>query len=777
MAITPKFISQVLGLPLPEDADRQLSRIIIDSRSLTLPAETLFIALRSRNNDGHRFINHLLKLGVRNFIVEKIPDEIYNNGGANFFVVDNTLEAMRTLAAAKREDSKSIVVALTGSAGKTITKELLYNKLNRQYKIVRSPRSYNSQIGVPLTLLEIEKDTEIALVEVGISLPGEMERQESIVRPDIVVFTPMNDEHDRNFTSHKEKIFEKTLLAKNAKKIVSLGSENDVLELLRETDADIEIVADTDFTFVQRCEALAQRTSTLLCAQESAECEKPYIVRTRLNVIEGMNNCKIILDSFTPDIVSLRGALDFMKRQGGDFTRTLILDTDNAIDDVKLYRDLIDEYVINKIITIGKRRLSENIDPSTDYISFDDINDFMAKMSANDFSDEIILMRGAVENGFDSIYSMLEAKQHETVMEVNLDAIIANFNFFRSKIDSTTGIICMLKAGGYGNGSVELARTLQSQGAAYLAVAVVDEGVELRRAGITMPIIVLNPRAQNHRMMIEYRLEPAIYSFNMLNQVIENAARYGVKNYPIHIKLETGMRRLGFVENELSLLGERLAQCREIKVNTVFSHLACADDPTEDEYTFRQYTLFDRCCDNLENRLGYKPKRHILNSTGIIRFPKQQKDFVRLGIGLYGIPTLFDGSESELQNVASLSSVIISIKRWPAGESVGYNRLGKLDRDTTVATIPIGYADGLNRHLGCGNASFYVNGSLCPTVGNICMDICMIDVTDVDCQVGDRVEIFGENVTAIDLANRLDTIPYEILTSISPRVKRVYFRE
>ncbi len=363
-------------------------------------------------------------------------------------------------------------------------------------------------------------------------------------------------------------------------------------------------------------------------------------------------------------------------------------------------------------------------------------------------------------------------------MEVNLDAMVHNFNFFRSKVKPSTGIVCMLKAHGYGAGSVELARTLQEQGAAYIAVAVVDEGIELRRCGVTMPIIVLNPRVYDFRTLYLYDLEPEVYSFELLEQLCDHFAEYGEDvRFPIHLKIDTGMRRLGFLEEDMPRVAAMLSETRHIYAKTVFSHLACADEPSEDDYTLKQFAIFNRCYEILSKTLPYHVKRHILNSTGIMRFPEHQYDFVRLGIGLYGIPTMYDGSMSELRNVSRLTSTVISIKHWKAGDTVGYNRRGRLTRDSVIATVPIGYADGIDRHLGYGNASFAINGHLCPTVGSICMDICMIDVTDAVCEVGDRVEIFGDTITPQMLADTLTTIPYEILTSISPRVKRIYYRE
>lgn len=402
----------------------------------------------------------------------------------------------------------------------------------------------------------------------------------------------------------------------------------------------------------------------------------------------------------------------------------------------------------------------------------------LASLSPSDFDHELIMVKGMPESGLDRIVRMLEARTHETVLEVNLDALIGNFNFYRSKLRRETGIVAMVKASGYGAGAYELAKTLQSRGAAYLAVAVLDEGIDLRNAGITMPIMVLNPKVLNYRLLFSNRLEPEIYGFDILNEIIAEARKLGVHDYPVHIKLDTGMHRLGFLEDDLPEVIDIIRRQDNIRVSSVFSHLATADCPDMDDYTTMQLETFERCSKQITDAFPYRVKRHILNTAGIIRFPRYQYDMVRLGIGLYGVPVLNDGSEAPLRQVSTLRSPIISIKRWDAGTTIGYGRRGVLTRPSLVATVPIGYADGINRHMGCGRVSFIVNGVKCPTVGSICMDICMIDVTDVpDVSVGDSVEIFGEANPAAALSQPLGTIPYEILTSVSPRVPRLYFSE
>lgn len=761
--------------------DMIISDLMIDSRSVTRPESTLFVALKSPNNDGHRYITQLACRGVSNFVVETVPDSLAGNQDLNFIIVSDTLEALQKIGRFCRRQSAARFIAITGSRGKTTVKEMIFQALAGKCNVSRSPRSYNSQIGVPLSLWQTQ-GCDIAVIEAGISRKGEMEKLESIIKPEIGIITSITGEHDSGFCSKTEKICEKIRLFKDASTIIYNVDDPEISESVSALPGSKNLVGihlgmDGDPQGnAKYAEALLGQLGYGSAYNEMAGRLRP--VKTRLNVIEGVNNCKLIFDGFTNDTLSLRSALDFMNRRTPEtLWRTLIISVSDYIGDTADIAFLMKEYSISRAIVIGRKGNWTEPLPGCRIEQFDDVAGMMSSVTANEFTDEMILLKGGCNDSLSPIYSMLEAKQHETVLEVNLDAIINNFNFFRSKVKRSTGVICMLKAHGYGAGSIELARTLQAQGAAYIAVAVVDEGIELRQAGISMPIMVLNPRAQNHKMMFDYRLEPEIYNFQMLEEIIENARRYGVTGFPVHIKLETGMRRLGFVEDEIEELGRRLSRSKEIKASTVFSHLACADDPAEDGYTQMQFDVFSRCCDRLDAILPAKPKRHILNSTGILRFPQWQYDFVRLGIGLYGIPTVFDGSESEIRNVSTLSSVIISIKRWPAGTTIGYNRRGILQRDSVIATVPIGYADGLDRHLGYGNSEMIVNGHRCRTVGSICMDICMIDVTDVECAVGDHVEIFGDTVSPMEFASALGTIPYEILTSISPRVKRVYYRE
>lgn len=755
MTINLSDIARRLGVERPK-TDAEIADLMIDSRSVVNPATTLFVALRTPNNDGHAFIPQLISQGVKHFIVDHIPADVASAADVVFLKVDDTLRALQAIGSMCRDRLSGTVVAITGSRGKTTLKEWIYQALSGVdgLKVSRSPRSYNSQIGVPLSLWSADADADIVLIEAGVSRKGEMEILRDIIRPDFGFLTEITSEHDDGFASREEKIREKLLLFADCG-VYRNAVDEMVSRIVAETGVeDIEVINVSDNSLNSVNEAFTRLLLRRLSLPEKL-ASKGHAVVTRLNVFDGVNNCRLILDRFTADTSSLRLALDFMRRQvPGNFKRALIINPEGFIGSEADLERAIADYGVDRVIR------SDEID--------------LAALAPDDFYNEAIMLYGA---GMEPVYAMLEAKQHETLLEVNLDSIVHNFNYFRSKVRPATGVICMLKAHGYGAGSIELARTLQAQGAAYLAVAVVDEGVELRQAGITMPIMVLNPRAQNYRVMFDYRLEPEIYSFEMLDEIARSAAKHGVSGFPVHIKLETGMRRLGFVKEDLPELARRLNAAPQIEASTVFSHLACADQPEEDDYTRSQFAYFAECCDILDAALPVRPRRHILNSTGIVRFPEMQYDFVRLGIGLYGIPTMADGSMSGLRNVSSLSSPIISLKHWPAGTTIGYNRRGRLDRDSVIATIPVGYADGIDRHLGYGNARFLINGHRCPTVGSICMDICMVDVTDVECAVGDRAEIFGDHISPIELADQLSTIPYEVICSISPRVKRLYFRD
>lgn len=825
MKYSIKEIASILniGVEMLNSPTNIISSLLTDSRSLTYPDETLFFAIRTKNNDGHHYIAPLYEKGVRNFVVERttiIPPEFDD---ANYLVVNNTCTALQSIATYHRKRFNIPVIGITGSKGKTTLKERLNQLLKDDFNIVRSPRSFNSQIGVPLSLWEMDDNTSLAIIEAGISLPDEMTSLQAMIRPTIGVWTNLGDEHSDGFISIYQKAEEKAKLLTNCDTVIYCADNNlisqsiqPILEVTHgigwsryNPDADIyisQIDKREDFSDIiykynnltsqitvplikeRDIENVLNCLAVMLCLDVdrdtiSERMERLTPIDTRLNVIEATNNCMVIADSYTSDYNSLAPALDFMSRRTTpECSMTVILSDvqHETFFQAELYR-MISELITNKGISrfIG---IGEEISMNQRYFDvnaqfFSSTKEFMENMTQSDFENEIILIKGAPEYDFKQIIDMLEAKQHQTVLQVNLDAVTHNYNFFRSRLHPDTKIVCMVKASGYGAGSDEIAKTLQDRGASYLAVAAHDEGADLRKAGITMPIMVLNPKVANYKAMFTYNLEPEVFSIDECREIIKEAEKCGITNYPVHIKIETGMNRLGFLKEQLPELINLLHSQDAITPASVFSHLSVADEPLQDDYTLRQFQYFEECCRILQDGFDHHILRHILNTTGIVRFPEYQFDMVRVGIGIYGISTVNDGSESELQPISSLHSVIISIKDLPAGTTIGYGRKGVLLRDSHIATIPIGYADGYARCFGNGNSYVYINGSLCPTIGNICMDVCMIDVTDADCKVGDSVEIFGKHIPVEVLAEARNTIPYEILTSISSRVKRVYYRE
>lgn len=822
-------VARIIGADLSssDDSTYRISRLLTDSRSLINVAGTLFFALRTSSGDGHRYLRDLYGKGVRAFVVEAVPDCAGEMPGAMFLKVHSPLDALQAVARHHRMACTGTkVIAITGSRGKTTVKEWLYRLLSPDFKVARSPRSYNSQTGVPLSLWGVDNDTDIAIIEAGISQPGEMERLEAMISPEIGVFTNIGAAHSHGFASIEEKCREKASLMNGCRKVVYCADNDLISSCLPDGPERIgwtrhnhpgarlvvtEVVKsdgqtligyswkgndgrEGQFTIPFTSErdienAIHSLAVMLLLGISPAEIETRMAtlrpVNTRLDVIDGLNDCQLIHDRYSSDITSLSLALDFMERRvTPDHSLTVILgdlDTEGK-DPAGVYAEasqLMQVLNIGRVIGIGEEIHRHAGSLPEGSVTYPSVDAFLDNVTADDFHAELILIKGSPDASLSEVERLIEKRQHETVLEINLDAVVDNFNFFRSHIKPTTGMVCMIKASGYGAGSYELAKTLQSQGATYLAVAVHDEGADLRQAGITMPIIVLNPAVDNFKSIFDNRLEPEIYSIDFLKALIEEARRCGIKEYPVHIKIDSGMHRLGFMLETLPEVIEILRSQDYVVPKSIFSHLCAADDPQEDDYTMIQFDYFDRCCDMLLSAFPErKILRHILNSTGITRFPDHQYDMVRLGIGLYGIRTMRDGSQDELRPVSTLSTSIISIKSWPAGTTIGYNRRGVLKRDSVIATVPIGYADGLNRHLGYGNSSFNVRGVLCPVVGTICMDACMIDVTDVsDVQVGDRVEIFGESVPVDVLAETLGTISYEVLASVSQRVKRVYYRE
>lgn len=806
-------------------------RYYIDSRSVIDPADAIFIPLVTNDGDGHDYVRELYKAGVREFLFSRKLGAVLKKDckDAIFHKVDDTFRALIEKAIERRVVIKDPIVAITGSRGKTIVKEWIDILLKG--KTVRSPRSYNSHIGVPLALVNMNYvPGNPVLMEVGISQKGDMLLQQALLRPDIVVLTNVTDEHDEGFSDYEEHIFEKVSLAKQSSVLVLNKNATDIIEVvnrsllpvnpflnillcdLKEETFEVEVnymgykksytYEIDDLTRSQLNDIIKtpedkENLTLALGATFSLDASKVkqalrmigslHPIHARLTVLEGINNRVLVVDNFRADTLSLMQPLDYCRRIAKGDGMSFIL-YNNLPEGMKLkYKDLLE--IGELALKYGFQR-TYVIDPEPprlwgklmekNIVCFRNINSVADEILNSRKPDKVLLFHSPYwDNGFKELIGHFQVHMNETTLEVNLDSLIHNYRFFRHHLYRDTGIICMLKAFGYGTGSVEIARCLEQQGVSMLAVAVTDEGVELREKGIRCPIMILNPRSLNHNILLSHNLEPVIYNFEMLDVFDKMIKIEGEGKIKVHIKLETGMRRLGFLSSEIDELSRRLNRLEPyIEVSTVFSHLATADCPDMDDYTLSQIRDFVTMADRLESLLGYHIKRHILNSAGILRFPEAQMDMVRLGIGLYGIKTLPDPIEEELRPIATLVTKIISLKLWSKGESVGYGRKGKLQRNSVIATLPVGYADGIDRRMGNGRVHFLVNGKKCPTVGNICMDLCMIDVTDVeDCTIGTRVEIFGESLPINEHAFALDTIPYEIIASVSKRVNRVYYRD
>ncbi len=807
------------------DRNATIDTLLTDSRSLTRPKSSLFFAINTPGgNDGHNFIRQLYDKGVKNFVATEIPSDMSEITDVNFIIVDNVIQALQAIATLTKEMDCE-VVAITGSRGKTTLKEWIFQLMEPLCEVARSPRSYNSQIGVPLSMWVIEESTKIAIIEAGISQRGEMKALSHCINPDTVIFTNIGEAHSEGFSSMEEKAREKAgLIGKNTKTVIfnkdstllseaiAPYSKGKVLFTWSTSDptADLFIfppvfkeegLTEIEYNYKGKTYSLSapvcnnadlENAAGALAFMISQKVPADIIARrfstlhkisTRLNVADGVNGCSVILDSYTSDFSSLRPAIDFMMRRKTPTQKTVLImsdimhETSGGTEIYEAIGQVIKEAGIDRFIGIGKAMCSHSHLFADGSLFFSSTEDFLNKLSPSDFISEIILLKGSSDYNFMALSEMLESRKHETVLEVNLDSIVANYNYFRSHLPATTGIVAMVKASGYGAGSYEIAKTLQDCGAAYLAVAVLDEGIDLRRNGIKMPIMVMNPKVANYKSMFANRLEPEIYSLEMLTDVIREARKNNITDYPIHLKLDTGMHRTGFISQELGKVMDIILSQNAVKLSSMFSHLATADCVDMDDYTLLQLSRFKEMTEYILSRSPYPVKRHVLNSAGILRFPEHHYDMARLGIGLYGANTLPPDIEKPLAVVSTLRTVIISIREWETEETIGYGRKGILTKKSKIATIPIGYADGMNRHFGRGNISVIVNGQEAPTVGNICMDACMIDVTGIECKVGDAVEIFGNKAPLQRLADTLDTIPYEILTSVSPRVKRVYYRE
>lgn len=829
---TIRRIASVVGgeLIVNQSVDYVIKNILFDSRLLVEPENTIFFALSSGRNDGHKYIADLYMKGIRAFVVgDTFPKSAIQNDypEADFIIVSDTLSALQKLAAYHRSQFNIPVVGITGSNGKTVVKEWLYQIMSPTMTVCRSPKSYNSQIGVPLSVWQLNSNHNIALFEAGISRPGEMEKLHAIIRPTIGVFTNIGMAHGKNFESLQQKILEKIkLFDDKIENVVYCKDDSDIADIFAKTqihtfswsrkseDADLYVVSvdsndkspdvSTEITAVYKgdsvkitipfideasienaincwCVALLLGIPNAAMAERMSRLEP---VEMRMELKAGVRNCQIINDSYNNDLNALAIALSFMNAQHHD-NKVLILSDilQSELTETDLYKNvaqLIENKGVDTFIGIGEA-ICRNMKNKLKINSFFYIStaDFLANHPMKMFENQIVLLKGARSFEFERIMKVLQQKSHETILEVNLDNLAKNLNYYRSKLKKETKIMVMVKAFAYGSGNYEVSNTLAFHHVDYLTVAYADEGVDLRNRGIRLPIMVMTPETNTFDAIILNNLEPDIYSFRCLSQLedaINQLDKPLDKPVGIHIKVDTGMHRLGFLPEDIDALIERVKSNPKLKIMSVFSHFATSDMPEENDFVMHQIEMFEKMSQKIVRAFPYKIIRHLLNTAGITRFTEYQYDMVRLGIGVYGV-AICDEDRGKLNNVMSLKTTIKQIKEYGPGETIGYGRHGKITKPSRIAVIPIGYADGLRRQLGNGNACFWVNGKPAPIIGNICMDLTMIDVTGIDCQEDDTAVLFDDNHPIEIIAEACDTIPYEIMTRISQRVKRIYVKE
>jgi alanine racemase len=795
------------------DKNIYFDTISIDSRSLQNNNKTLFFALVGPNNDAHVYIEDLISKEVKNFVVTHIPEGLKDK--ANFLLVENTLVALQKFAIYYRNLFHFPIIGITGSNGKTIVKEWLNFLLSPDYNIIRSPKSYNSQVGVPLSVIGINENHNLGIFEAGISTRGEMENLQKIIQPNIGILTNIGSAHDEGFSTISEKIKEKLKLFTNVD--VLILNKNKTIEAFISKDiktftwstsnksADVFFQKKTfdeysilNITNENKCFKIKIPFTDEASLENSMHCiltmlylkydldtiehrvSQLFPVEMRLKVKNGTNNCTLIDDSYSADFQSLKIALDFLENQKQHKKKTLILSDifQSGLDNEDLYArvsQLIISNKINRVICIGNV-ISKYKSKFLNAISYASTANFITDFENLNFANETILIKGSRQFEFEKIVTLFEEKTHETILEINLNAISHNLNYYKSKLNPKTKIMVMVKAFGYGSGGFEIAKLLAHHNVDYLGVAFADEGIELRQAGIQLPIMVLNPEMTSFPSIIQYHLEPEIYSIRGLKAFIKIAEQKKISNYPVHIKINTGMNRLGFDDEIIPELIAMLQKNNSVQVKSILSHLAASDDLAHDIFTKKQISDFDAISNKMATELKINPIRHISNTSGISNYPQAQFDMVRLGIGLYGVSN--DENETkELENVGTLKSIISQIRTLNSGESVGYNRRFRVEKPTKIATIPIGYADGISRAWGNGVGYVLINNQKAAIVGSVCMDMLMVDVTEINCLEGNEVIIFGKNPSVTTIAKAIHTIPYEILTSISGRVKRVFYRE
>lgn len=805
--------SMIADKALIKQAHQRISQLVTDSRKVSDPASSIFFTLKGRR-DAHQFIPALYEQGLRCFVITDINFQVNLYPEANFLWVKDSLNALQLLAKKHRENFNIPVIAITGSNGKTIVKEWLFQLLVADYKIVRSPKSYNSQVGVPLSVWQMNELYDLAIFEAGISTTHEMERLEAIIQPTIGILTNIGAAHDEGFANRAEKLAEKLQLFKHCKTLIIPAKylddrlkEKDVFTWSITEKADLQVIEVNSGSKVTQLKAIYQQQkitisipfidkasieNAIICwatllkmglAQQIIQqrMEKLLAVKMRLELKSGIHQSSIIDDSYNSDFSSLEIALDFLNQQKQHPTKTLILSDihQTGIPSQELYPQLaalLTNKGIDKLIGIGEELYQYQSLFTLKSWFYKDTDAFLEEFDRQQFRNEIILIKGARHFEFEKISKTLTQKVHDTVLEINLNALEYNLNHYKAKLKPGVKLMAMVKAFAYGSGSDEVANLLQHNRVDYLAVAYADEGIALRQAGIHLPIMVLSPEVPSFEAILQYNLEPELYNFRILKAFADFLKEAKRKDYPVHLKLDTGMHRLGFDENEVPVLCSYLKTQTELKVKSVLSHFAASESEEHRAYTQYQIQLFQNLAQQVSESLSYDFIRHIANTSAISRWPEAQFEMVRLGIGLYGIESIAE-EQAALQNVATLKTTITQIKHLKKGDTIGYGRRGVMLEDGKIATVKIGYADGYPRALGNGVGTMMINHQLAPTIGSICMDMCMLDVTGLEVKEEDDVIVFGEDLSVYQIAEKLKTIPYEVLTNISQRVKRVYFYE
>ncbi len=807
------------GQLLQGHGDMQVQHLLLDSRKVYAPESSVFFAISGDRHDGHEYLLGLYQQGVRQFVIEKRCD-FSLMPLANVVMVSSSVQALQAIAAKHREQFHYPVIGITGSNAKTIVKEWLSQLLAKDYQIVRSPRSYNSQIGVPLSVWAMQANHSLGIFEAGISKPGEMQYLQKVIKPTIGIFTNIGTAHDEGFENTTQKISEKLLLFPNVETLVYCGDH--VLiheEILKQknhfhtfswsrinTSATVYIMAIENqlgktvikFVYNKNSASLLLPFTDEASIENALHCLAVLLllnidlveinnrlqllqpVAMRLELKQGINGCYLIDDSYNNDLAGLMIAMNFLEQQQQTEKKCLILSDmlESAVSPEQLYQNvaaLVKQKNIHQFIGIGEQ-ITAYAPLFINAVFYPTTAAFLEASQTQQFAQQTILIKGARAFEFEHIVAALQQKVHGTVLEINLDALSHNLNYYKSLLLPQTKIMVMVKAFAYGSGSYEVANLLQYHRVDYLGVAYTDEGVDLRTHGIGLPIMVMNPSEESFAKMHANHLEPEIYSFKILNEYLDFIGREQLVEAKIHLKLDTGMHRLGFEIEDLENLVSILIQNPSIKVVSIFSHLAGADDAQHNAYSMQQMEIFETMAGKIEAALGYTTIKHVLNSAGISRFTNHQYDMVRLGIGLYGVDATA-AQQNKLQSVGTLKTIISQIKDVPAGATIGYSRKGVASSPMRIATIAIGYADGYDRRFSRGVGSVYISGKHCPVVGNVCMDMTMIDITHTQAKEGDAVEIFGNNISLINLATQIETIPYEILTNVSGRVKRVFYSE